>query len=245
MPYLKKTVIRFWCPLGDECGKKNSYLNDAENREAAEQQLEQHLRSKPAHIDAGHDEQSIRDAISVATYEEIEKESYTKSPPRSTKGDRDDGRGEKAAGKGSRAIGKGNDSSRERSRSRAKRERLMEDMNTELLALRQQVARQNTSTTMKKHSSSGAVPTDRIGGESGMHILTENAGSRSSIVSSSQLITVERKTFEDAMEYIQLAETNCLDSSKLCAQASTAFNTQAYAINRLRQKLLYTLRRQV
>ena len=121
----------------------------------------------------------------------------------------------------------------------------MEDMNTELLALRQQVATQNTSTTMKKHSSSGSVPTDRIGGESGMHILTESAGSSSSIVSSSQMITVDRKLFEAAMEYIQLAETNCLDSAKLCAQASTAFNTQAYAINKLRQKLLYTLRSQV
>jgi hypothetical protein len=199
MPHFRKTIIRFWCPLGDECGKK-SHLNDAENREAAEQALEQHLRSQPAHVGAGHDEQSIIDAITVAKYEELEKEWYTRSPPRSTT----DGKGKKAAGKGSRAIGKGNarddsrrdarrDRERSRSRSHAKGQRLIEDMKTELIALKQQMATQKTSTTMQLHSMSGSVPNVHIGGESGMHILTDSASSGSSIVSSSQVIAVDRK----------------------------------------------------
>ena len=108
----------------------------------------------------------------------------------------------------------------------------MQRMRTELHVFRQQVATQKTSTTMKKHSRSVSVPSVRIDGVSGLHIRTESAGSSSSIVSSSQMITVDRKLFEAVMEYIQLTETNCLDSAKLCAQASTGFNTQAYAIRK-------------
>ena len=82
-------------------------------------------------------------------------------------------------------------------------------MRTELHVFRQQVATQKTSTTTKKHSRSASVPSVRIDGVSGLHIRTESAGSSSSIVSSSQMITVDRKLPEAVMKYIQVTETNC------------------------------------
>jgi hypothetical protein len=247
MPWVKKTVIRFWCPLGDECGKKNSYLSDAENREFAEAQLEQHLRSQPAHIAAGHDDQSIIDNITIATYEEYEKEYYSKSPPRSTKGDKGDVKGDKAGGKGRGVIGKGKGERPERARTSDNDQRLLDDVHAQLNELRQQVAAQKTSTStaMEKASGTGSKPPDRFSGESGTHTSTEHAGSSSGIVSFSPQITVDRKLIVTALEQIQLAETNCLDCSSLCAKASTAFNTQAYAVNQVRQALLQTLRSQV
>jgi hypothetical protein len=36
MPWGQETVVRFWCPLGEECGKKNRHFkDDAANRKAA------------------------------------------------------------------------------------------------------------------------------------------------------------------------------------------------------------------
>jgi hypothetical protein len=133
MPYFKKRVIRYWCPLGDECGKKNSHLNYAENREAEEQQLAQHLRGQPAHVEAGMDEESIADAVSIANYEDFEKEVYTRSPPRSTKGDRADVKGEKAAGRDTRAIGTGNASDASRRDARRDRDRSIAVFRTVML----------------------------------------------------------------------------------------------------------------
>jgi hypothetical protein len=247
MPWVKKTVIRFWCPLGDECGKKNSYLSDAENREFAEAQLEQHLRSQPAHVAAGHDDSFIMDNITFAQYEVFEKEYYSKSPPRSTKGDKADVKGDKAAGKGIGVRGKRKRGWPERAGPRDNHQRKLDDMHAELNELRQQVAAQKTSTStaMEKASGTGSKPPDRFWGESGTHTSTEHANTSSGIVSFSPLVTVDRKLIVTALEQIQLAETNCLDCSSLCAKASTAFNTQAYAVNQVRQGLLQTLRNQV
>ena len=54
-------------------------------------------------------------------------------------------------------------------------------------------------TTKHEDSVSGSLPSVRIGGRSGMHMLGESAGSR--IGSSSSMVTVDRKQFDSAVEY--------------------------------------------
>jgi hypothetical protein len=252
MPYTNTMMCRVWCPLGDECGKKETYLSEVANRADAEDVLAQHLRNNPAHAEVGYSDQFIIDAVTTATYEGFERERYSRSPSRSTT----DGKGKKVAGKGSKPIGKGiarvdarrdkrHKRVRSRSRSRAKVQKEVEDMKAEINALKQQLATQKTSTTMQTYSMSGAVPTIHIGGESGFAILTERASSGTGIGSDPHMISLNRLQLEESMSYIQLAQTCCLDSANICGLASTGFNTQAFALNKLRQKLFCTVRCQV
>jgi hypothetical protein len=177
MPWGQETVVRFWCPLGEECGKQNRLFNDAANREAAEQHIAQHLRSFPTHRDIGWDEGNIAEFVSNAHYCRFKKEVYFKSPPRSMKGDSGSdasrrGRGREHTHRKDRVV-------RSRSRSRIIRQKDMEYMSFQLQAIRQHGHWQATSTTKHKHSASGSLPSV---------MLDESAGS--SIVSSSSIVRV-------------------------------------------------------
>jgi hypothetical protein len=262
MPYTNTMMCRVWCPLGDECGKKETYLSEVSNRAEAEDVLAQHLRNNPAHAEVGYSDQFIIDAVTTADYEGFERERYSRSPSRSTT----DGKGKKVAGKGSKPIGKGiarvdarrdkrHKRVRSRSRSRAKVQKEVEDMQAEINALKQELATQKTSTTKQTNSMSGAVPTIHIGGESGFAILTERASSGTPIGdmisfnrpigSDPHIISLNRLQLEEAMSYMQLVQTRCLDSANICGMASTGFNTKAFALNKLRQKLICTVRCQM
>jgi hypothetical protein len=196
MPWAQETVVRCWCPLGDECGKKNKYFSDAENREAAEQQLAHHLRSQPAHVESDLDAGSIADMVSTANYCRFKKDVYFRSPPRSMNVDS----GSDASNRGrGREHARSRDRARSRSRSRTRRQRAMEDMSFQLQAIKQHGHSQAMSTTKHEDSVSGSLPSIRIGGRSGMHMLCESAGS--SIGNSSPMFTVDIKLFDSAMEY--------------------------------------------
>ncbi len=91
------------------------------------------------------------------------------------------------------------DRARSRSRSRTRRQRAMEDMSLQPHAIKQHGHSQAMSTTKHEDSVSGSLPSIRIGGRSGMHMLGESAGS--SIGSSSSMFTVDIELFDRAMEH--------------------------------------------
>jgi hypothetical protein len=107
MPRMVKTnVFLTWCPVSFECGK-TKHLREASSKEAAEQALAEHLRRQPAHVQAGIDEATIEDFVSIASYCRCEKLVMTRSSRRPKIGDKAHGQGGKAAGKGGKVIGKG------------------------------------------------------------------------------------------------------------------------------------------
>jgi hypothetical protein len=93
MPRMVKTnVFLTWCPVSFECGK-TKHLREASSKEAAEQALAEHLRRQPAHVQAGIDEATIEDFVSIASYCRCEKLVMTRSSRRPKIGDKAHGQG--------------------------------------------------------------------------------------------------------------------------------------------------------
>jgi hypothetical protein len=177
MPWSQETVVRYWCPLGHECGKENNHFLDVANKEVAEQVLAQHLRSQYFHRAAGRAEESIAEFVSLAHYVRFKQEVYYRSPPRSMRQVRASGGDASCRGRGRDIYRKPNTVIRSLSRSRCKRQRDMEYMSFQLQTIGPHGLSQATSTTEHKHSASGPLENDRIGGESGMLKLDNSAGS--------------------------------------------------------------------
>ncbi len=51
MPTHNIKMYRYYCPLGEECGKNNSYVGDAPSLEEARERLEQHFATQPTHVE--------------------------------------------------------------------------------------------------------------------------------------------------------------------------------------------------
>ena len=215
MPWRKVKTFRYWCPLGEECGKKGSYIGDAPSKEVAEERLKQHFSAQENHQQGIYTMEDYESLLPSAQIEEYEKDVWEASPPPPPK--RNNGGGAGGAGKGGSARGgrgtlaiptvigsRERGSSRRRTRSRSRRRR------------------------SRSH-----------------HMRVGEQISTEVVVSGSDQVNMPRKCFDKIMELTQMAETNCLDSAKLCAQASTAFSSQATAFNKLRQELLQSMRGQV
>ena len=164
------------------------------NKEVAEKLLAQHLRSSYSHHAACRSQESIAEFVSLAHYVRFKQEVYYRSPPRSMRQVRDSGRDASCRGRGREIPRKANTVIHALSRSRCKRQRDMEYMSFQLQTIRPHGLSQATSTTEHKHSASGSLPSDRIGGESGMHMLGNSAGS--SIVSRSSEYKGKKRFFE-------------------------------------------------
>ena len=219
MPYMKVTKYRYYCPLGEECGRGCSYIGDAPSTEEARSRLVQHLSSQPNHA-ANPDltDEDKQELCRNAHIEEIEKDVWVASPLR--------GGGKK----GSKGGGKSSSSQQGRDgRSRSRRRDRSPDGSRR---------RSRSRGRSRSRHSQRSLRVDSV-------VDVQASENALALASATNTVTMSRKALDEVLELAQLAEQNCLDSARLCSQASTAFSSQATAFNKLRQGLVKALRDQV
>ena len=249
MPWAKKTCVRFWCPIGEICGKNNSYMGDADTVEDAEARLRQHIETQPDHVSADMSATDIDEAIKAMPIENHEKDYWICSPTAKRKG-KGKGAGKDWQKKRSRTRSgsrKKKRSSRTRSTSRSRRDR---DHGSGSRGNRDI---KELSSTVKTLAENVVTAVQTIGGGrdggGARFAIGDRGGTRFTIgggASSSALgadIRIPRQQIDDMFELLQQAENSCLDCSKLTSQASIAFSSQAASINRVRQELTKNIRR--
>ena len=267
MPNLMMNMIRFWCPCGEECGRNQSYLGDAEDDGSNnwKWRLRQHLTTQPNHKRQGYDETQLQLFIDAAegALERFEKEVHIPSPSRPAKKPRQGSRGKGAGGDvegansssahaapsrrrslpRSRSRGR-NDASSSRRRSRTHSRSRSRSRRADRIQLNETLAVIAGALTVAPKS--GAVP---IGfGAPQQHTPVPPQHHHLSLAGGHGIgavvpptVTLSRNTVTNCIEMCMRAEENLNDAAKVCIQASSAFTKSASALQSIRQQFMTVL----